>query len=51
MSTIGECFDKHSTTRRTYYIMFENFAPLGENKQTVVHFSINSSYMVFLKTP
>jgi hypothetical protein len=31
------------TPARTYYIIFENIAPLGESKQTIVHFSMNSS--------
>ena len=35
--------DTPLTPGRTYYVIFENIAPLGESKQTVVHFTLNSS--------
>jgi hypothetical protein len=35
--------DAPLTPGRTYYVIFENIAPLGESKQTVVHFTLNSS--------
>jgi hypothetical protein len=34
--------DTPLTPGRTYYVIFENIAPLGESKQTGVHFTRNS---------